>query len=369
MLYQFNISDLLPYCLMWLILYISLLIDNKKALLIGSLSLIVFSGLRYGIGYDYPAYVELISGDHSHVEWLSRTLMDFAFKIKIPQAYFMINSLISIIPIVFVSKRLSISPCLSLFIYALIPLFFIDSMSIVRNASAYSILFLGAYYLMNSKYLKAFVFAGLAIGLHSSAYIFMVLYFVVYFNRLFTYKVNVAIFITSVVFMFFNLSEFIIEGLSIIGFLPDSVIGKLEVYSEGLMEQGRFVKFIWFLIGFINLIIVRKVSQPKTLCFVCFSLYNIGLLLWSVFSFDHTLSLRFSTFFFLYIILLAPYYLLIKPSLILSMRTLILIFFTIFCSLSFYVNIVGYNNSNRNYNKISFLPYQTIFSYTKYSNY
>ncbi len=362
MYYRFDITDIIPYLLLYSIcLYFSLRNKKNDYIIIGLL-LFVFSAFRYGIGYDYFAYKKIIEGTATYrdIEWISQLLMDIAKIFNWAHFYFMINALVVIIPIIIIAGRYSTNRAFSVFSFLLIPLFFLDSMSIVRNASAYSIIFLSFFFLEQRKILIYIFLCTIAGGFHQSGYIGLLLLPLYYWSM--GIKLNTIIFITSIAFNFLGLSS------KIISFLTSVDIAQLQIYLAYSTEQGRFMKYILFFIGGINLLFEKRLiaNNPYNKQFVKF--FNVGLLIWSVFSFDHTLSLRLASFFLLFEILIVPSYISIlginnkKIT-----KSIVYVFFTLYLASSFIVNIVSYTPGWGN--KISFLPYQTIFHHKDYINY
>lgn len=362
MYYRFEIIDLLPYLLLYTCcLYFSIRNKKNDYLFVG-LFLFLFSAFRYGIGYDFFAYTRLIEGTASYrdIEWISQLLMDIAKKINWTHFYFLINSLVVIFPIVLIAKRYSTNKAFSVFAFYLIPLFFLDSMSIIRNASAYSIVFLSFLFLERKKILVYILLCIIAGGFHQSGYIGLIL-LPLYYLR-FGSKLNLIIFIISIAFSFLGLSSKIISLLTSID------IAQLQIYLAYSTDQGRFMKFILFFIGSINLLFERRLILDNYYNKQFIKFFNVGLLIWSIFSFDHTLSLRLASFFLLFEILIVPSYVLIfgeKNKTI--TKQIVYTFFTLYLASSFFVNIVGYSPEWGN--KISFLPYQTVFYYKNYTNY
>ena len=141
-LYKFSFFDILPYFyLLFFLIYFTYKENVKGRLQAMFWLLFIFSSLRYGIGYDYFNYCEIIKkGDN--FEPLSHILANIARKSHCIQIFFIINSFLAIYPIYYVAKRKSEDACFTLLMYYLWPILFLESLSIVRNASAYSFIFL-----------------------------------------------------------------------------------------------------------------------------------------------------------------------------------------------------------------------------------
>jgi hypothetical protein len=364
--YQFDIIDLVPY----LILFITAVffglnkiknVNSAKAI---SLLLVLFSSIRYGVGYDYYAYLDLIGqkiADYNfeRIEWLSKILMSIARSINFPQFYFIICAIFTIYPIYFISCRYSKYPSFSLLLYLLIPLFYLESFSIVRNAMAYSIVFFSIHFLYTKRYVLFCLIIIIAGGIHSSAYIGLLLPLVYKFSH--SLKINISIFIISFCLSFSVLN--ILSNYSNLSY-ANAIIYYAEIHGR---EQGPYMKLIIYSLNILNLIFWKRLVIDNKNNHIYLSIVNIGTCLWIIFSFEGTISLRLSSYFLLFNILLIPSYLLIiKRRYSLIVKYAILIFFTLFFISSFYINIKGYVDKKSI--RMSYLPYHTIFNPQRYEN-
>ena len=133
------------------------------------------------------------------------------------------------------------------------------------------------------------------------------------------------------------------------------------------MANGGKLQYINDAINLFNFVFWdRLVSVHKNNKYYL-TFYNIGICLWNVFlPFDSTLAMRLSTFFLIYIILLAPSYKLIwKRKYCKLAGQLSTLFFVAFLLSSFYIvtatSVPGQH--------LSYLPYQTVFYHIDYLNY
>lgn len=368
-MYKFSFFDLIPY---GLLLMTCLLLGLNKIKGLNSAGiicvvLILFSAIRYGVGYDYFAYVGLVEKqvpDYEllRVEWFSRLLMDLSYKIHFTQFYFIICSIFTILPIYYISKNYSVYPAFSLLLYFLHPIFYLDSFSIVRNALAYSIVCFSIHLLVNKRYLLYILSIVCAGGIHNSAYIGLIIPLIYYFR--FGRKFNVLFFISILFF-----SSAIVLGL--FSFLAnhfqvfDVILNYTELHEK---QQGPFLKIIIYTLNIINLIFWNRLVAVNKMNRIFLNTVNFGTCLWMLFSFEATLSLRLSSYFLLFDILLLPSYMYIYNQKFLHRAKLALtiFFFALFCS-SFYINVIGYVNKKDD--KISFLPYQTFFFHKDFKRY
>lgn len=364
-MYVYSNLDLIPYILVYLLMVISACLGNSvKTVVFSSLILFIFAGIRYGIGYDYIQYlIKIKSSIEQPYEWAQNSIIYWSRILEFPQLFFILNSFVSVFCISFVGHKLTKSGAIVLLCYFLVPLFYVDGLSIVRNASAYSLIFLSFYFYMEKRFVLCFLICFLATGFHSSSYIFILLYMCLIFMKK-TRKINILIYIVAISFMFLDLSEFIYENIKVI--LPNNLVKNVDYYFIYNQDQGKSIKYVLFLIGFFNLFFFQKLVKKDRNSNVYIYLYNIGLLLWGLFSFDHTLSLRLSTYFLLFFVLLGPTYCDIV-FIRMKLNVFFIAFLSMFLASSFFVNINAYIAGISD--KISFLPYQTIFDFTVFFNF
>lgn len=360
-IYSFSILDVLPYfVLLIVILGIHKFGGNKKALVV-FLLLTVFSSIRYGIGYDYFTYCDMIKYedfDRIESEIISVELMRLASFFGWNQLYFIINAVVSLYAIYYVVKRFSVNPTISLLFLYLMPMFYLESFSVVRNFSAYSIVLLSFYFLYEKKFwlyvLSVFV-AGL---FHSSGFVGFLLLPICLFklNR----KTSVLIFISS--FFISVILKDLIMSLSGNG----RIFTNLQNYAAMSRSQGQFMLYIIAFYNIINLLFWDKLRRKNDRNIYYLNIINIGSCIWFMLSFDHTLSLRIATFFlFFHILLLPEYFYLFRKKYQPIINTGVLLFFIAVYTFGFVNVIVATRKDN---SKISNVPYQTIFFGKRYSN-
>lgn len=364
MLYEFKLWDIAPYVFLYIICFFFMFYKKRGGWYI-FLFLFLFSSIRYKVGYDYSQYLSIILGEdeigYMRLELLPRLIIDFSRIINFPQLFFIVNSFVFLYPLYFISKRESKNVSFSMFLVLLLPFLFFESLSIVRNASAYSLVFLGLFFFRKRKKIKAFIFFSIAVFFHTSAFIFPLLLFMLNF------KINrkMAIFIWSLSFLFILLpiNHFILEIISNIDFISDNIS---QSYLVNTKEQGRFLKYIIPISYLPFLFFWDDLKDVKDYL----NLGLLGVLLWSGLSFDHTLSLRLSTFCLIGFIILIPEVFTLDR-LIWKINEKVLNLSLVFYSFLFFsqiiVNVLGYIPSINS--KISFLPYQTIFYFVEYLNY
>ena len=353
--YYFKVEDLLPYVIFIALLFIIIILQkDSKRRLIGFLTVVLFfSCLRYGIGYDYLTYKDLILGFGDKftlitMEPIAKWLIELSQSIHYP-FFFVITSFLIYIPIFIVVKRLSYNPLLSFWIYIFIPLFFLESLSVIRNHVAYSFFFLSFMFFREKKYLKTLLCYLFSIGFHYST-LFTIPIFLLY---KFTLKKEYAIILVIASFFVSNFVFSFVSSISSDFYLLD----KFADYAERSRGGGDFMAIIinlFMLAVFIkwDRIVELNPFNAKYLTFVC-----VGVILWNIFSFDYTLRLRLSTYFLLFSIVLIPEYgRVLSIDIELYKRRICVICMMVFFAL-FFVNI---KSNLESHEQLSFLPYRVF---------
>lgn len=271
------------------------------------LVVLIFMSLRYGIGYDYYSYRAAVEGKApeyitERYELLPRTLAFFSRGIHY-QVFFIITSLLSLTPIFIVCKRMSIAPAMSFVVFLLYPQFFFESLGAIRNAVAYSFVFLMFYYLYNKKYLKMILSYLVALGFHSSA--IMAIFIIPLFFLLKRRSVHVTLYLIS-----FILSQFLVSIVTVI-FDNSILMYRFSYYvnAEDAFKGGGMISIIINLIGIFNLIYWNRLYGYNKLNEKLLPIINVGVCMWNAFlAISPVFAIRFSLFYLYFLILLAPTY-------------------------------------------------------------
>ena len=329
--------------------------NAQKRLFILFWLVLIFASIRYGIGYDYYSYKYVIEGngyDYQLERWeiLPRFIASVCSKIHY-QLFFAICSVLTIWPIYFVSKRLSTDPLKSFTVYLLFPLFFLDGLGVIRNAVAYSLVFLMYYCLSRKKYIQSIICLLFAVGFHISAVVAILIYPFYYWFH--SKGVNVTLYVLS-----FVLSLFIMPLFEMV--VPESML-----YAKFLSNIEKEITavggtFFYVINGFaiFNLLCWKKLSSVHNNSRYL-TLTNVGVCLWNVFlSIDPTTAQRLSTYFLFFIIFVIPSYVNIslrnRPFIrMVSMGILYVLFIS-----SIGLNLYAYYEKGR---PMSNVPYQVFF--------
>lgn len=364
MVYEFSIIDLLPYVLMLLILNVlknSESFEEDKALWCFG-AMFLFSACRYGIGYDYYAYKDISEGltvsGYDRLEFLSKLLADIA-SFTHYQVFFVLSSFLTLFPLLVVSKRLSVNPTYSLIIYFLFPIFYLESLSIVRNAIAYSFVLLAYLYLSERKIVLSVLMVFVAFLFHKSGAIGFIIYIIYYIKN--RWDIHLILYVAS-----FLLT---VAVMNLVGRFSSAIplLALIEHYAEASATGGGLMTYIINAIAIINFLFWRRLVEYDPRNSVYLGLVNVGVFMWNLFLIvDSTIALRLSSFFVLFDIFLIPQYgQVVSEKLSVFVDRSVYIFFLLLFMSSFVVSIRSYDGTDR----MSNLPYQTVFYHTDYYNY
>lgn len=363
MIYKFQWIDLFPYLLLVLLcISLSYLKYRKRdcSTLI-FVALFLFSSLRYQTGYDYGNYLETILAQDGEekFEILVRWLISFS-RTTHYQFFFIITSFLTLYPIYRLSKKYSLDPSLSLIVYLLFPIFYLESLSIIRNAVAFSFITYALDEYLERSYVKAILFYILAIGFHTSAILGILL--VVIERIKLSRGLLILIYITS-----FFVSPIILSAVSSI----QSDFGlfiKISNYAiNGKVGAGATMAILINCIGVLSLVYWKRLEKLGRYNYLWLVYVMFGVIFWNCFGFEGTLRLRISSFFLIYLILLLPSFKYVfKRISHIQMKGILTLFLLVVFMASFYININGHL---KDLSKMSFLPYQTVLNRVEYTQY
>ncbi|WP_343805138.1 EpsG family protein [Marinobacterium maritimum] len=311
------------------------------------LLVVAFVSLRYMVGWDYEHYYNAIvyHADNNitlREEYLTVFLIDLARIYESPFIYFFINAAIFFSIFYFFVKKYSVNPWLSLFIFIGFPLFFLNSLSVVRTFTAISVSLLALCFLLNKRYIVYLALIFLASLFHKSAFIalFLPIFLLVDFNKK----------LWAFVIVFGFLAGSYIEAF--IGYLVEIYFPYYQVYLKKTMAQEG-TKAIFFLAGFAVLFVIfsdKITKNDKAMSFFLDS-YLFGVFIYMIFANYGTLAHRATLYSTVLLVILLPRFLeVLRPLyinriLFFSLHAILIFFF-------FYTVKVGED---------TYIPYRFIF--------
>lgn len=366
-----SLSDILflgslPWILYFVFLFWASKVHNNEygaKLLV--LFLILFSSLRYGIGYDYYEYKAIVTGtapDYAIERWelLPQYIAVYCRDIHY-QLFFVITSLLSICPIYFVCKKASCNPFHSLLIFALYPQFFLLGLGPVRNAVAYAFVFLMYYYIWEKRNIKISIICFIiAVFFHKSSVIACLIFFIPYILR--GLKSNLILFLLSFVASFLIIP---ISGLLLPFFGMEDSFGYYLNNAEKFAGGGMY-RYIVNAVALFNFLFWNRIKNYNHQNIRLLALVNIGACLFNtLISISPVFAIRMFLFFWFFIILLFPtYQMAMVGKKIVSMKSIgvscgLLMLFTFIMQ---YYNYVNYSI------RMSYIPYQFFFDYVDFDS-
>jgi hypothetical protein len=309
--------------------------------------LLLFTAVRNDVGWDYHSYYEAIaySVDNNVIsrgEFFTVNLVKLARLLNSPAFYFSANAFIFYLFFSIAIYRSKVNPFFCLLIFISFPLFFINSLSVVRTFTALSVIFYAVTYLENKRYIKFYFFVFIAACFHNSAFLALIYPFVSNLN-IKSYQMLLVWFSSFFLISFVDFSAFGSLGVLSFYLRPSEV-------QEGTKAIYFFSVILIFLLFFrrefcnSNLFYSARMSQ------IYFNLYFFGVVVYSIFlsfgTMGHRLSL-YGTFFSI----------LITPKLVFMIRPYWFRYLTIFFFLFFLflLYILSLNAA-----RVAIMPYKTV---------
>lgn len=331
--------DLLPYIgLLLLTLLVPLFVnDKKKYMFLLFLVYFVFCGFRYGVGWDYYNYLNIIERGGwtiDSLEFLVRQLAYFCENRGFTQFFFVATSFIIVLFFFLMFAKESENPAVSVFVFLCIPTFFLNSLVIIRYFLAVSTVFLAYHYGNKKQYIPYFLLLFVAFLFHKAALFGLISIPFVFLKKGFGLTTNLTIFITcfvlGTIIGSFSFINSVFSSLLDFSFFSDSdVLEGAERYMQDI-GNANFSRtpYVFALINLINLFSFYKNNQisfpadnqneddqneddqnessQQLSRYV--TLYNIGCSLMFLFSFHAIFSNRLSLMFTIFLTLIVPYY-------------------------------------------------------------
>ncbi|WP_195760023.1 EpsG family protein [Flavobacterium sp. LC2016-23] len=322
------------------------------------MTLFIFCALRYDVGWDYMSYIEDLDTGFDE-------LLDSRYEF-LSKCVFLLGSFLNFYPLVFIIfayltlkivydgiKQYSINPLLSWVVYYSMPLFFFSALSTIRQSLATVIVFYSYRFAKEKKYLFFLLTIFIGSLFHISSIIGLLILPLVLWplNR----TKNIIFFISSffISTLLYNYLINLNAGISSLTRLQSYILNDENV-------KPNMITYLYYAIGLFNLLFYEKLVSFNARNKDFITLFNFGLIMLNLLSFEPISSLRISAFFMLYLIYLVPYYV----KFFISSDRMIVQFSIItgFLLLSFfyiYLYIKSYNEFLLA--KTSFVPYKFWF--------
>jgi len=228
----------------------------------------------------------------NRLEFLNQKLISLCHALDFPQLFFIVTSFIIVYLTYRTVKRHSCNIMLSTLIFLSLPLYFLNSLSIIRQYVAVSIIFYAYTFIKERQLLKFLLAALLAALFHKSAIFAVVLYWL-YDLKLTTVHYVILFFLGLVSSsLSYNLVELIAPQY-------------LTYLDRKVGVGGNMILLLFQLAGFFMLFTIPKLTVRKSNLFLLTSYYT-GLLIWSSLSEYGHAGIRGGLYFMVFFIIFAP---------------------------------------------------------------
>ena len=202
------------------------------------------SALRYDVGRDYLSYrnsIETLNSNYHASELINKGLFYVSHVIQAPQFYFVVTTTLIFILLDKTIRRYSRFYTISFLVFLSFPIFYANSLTIIRQFVAMSIIFYSVRYIFgNRNPLKFALLILLAMGFHYSAIAAIPMFFI---HKI---RIKTWVFIALLVFptLLKNLLVYII-----INYVPS--YSKFVIYQYGLNAGGQKAVYLFVIMVFI----------------------------------------------------------------------------------------------------------------------
>ena len=302
----------LPYILVLILAsFVSKINKNRVVICWLIIILACFLGFRYGVGWDYYAYYELVmyADNLDNVAPIIKYLVLFAHNLHSPQLFFITTAFITIFLCVLTIYKLSKDIYISIFVFITYPLFYLNSFIIVKYFLAFSIIFYGSTFLLERRFGVFFVCLFLASQVHIASLIGIFYVLPLFLGN--SNKVRILLLICS-----FALSPFVITllyRLLDLSFLLERESSQLNLFARYIAGENsanfKSIPILYHAFNIFHLLFYNQLfnKNDKNASFYV-SFMNIGCCLMQLFSFENNMSSRFSLPYIAYLIIIVSCY-------------------------------------------------------------
>lgn len=308
--------DLFPYLFVLLLTaVVPKLFKKKTYMFVLFVLLFVFSGFRYGVGWDYFNYYDtVISADWRlyRMEYLIRKLALFCYDNKTPILFFIVTSFVTLFCYFYTISKESIDKPASLMVFLCLPCFFLTSLTTIRFSLAVAMIFLAYHFFREKKFWLCILIVVAAFFVHrATLFAILTIPFLVW-NVSFSNRTNFTILIVCIIigtfFSFFSVFSSVADSaLEMLNNedMSQSVENYMDIQNGGFSRTPFIYAIIDVLVLFALNDRVRGEKDEKVGFYV--TMFNLGCSITFLLSFNPTLASRLSLFFMVYLILAVPY--------------------------------------------------------------
>lgn len=357
MTYRFSFLDIWPYALIFIVFLfcIPYMRRNRLNSWIVYLLILLFTILRYDVGWDYTMYKEsIINNDLDRYEPLSYMVFSTAHTINFYPFAFILFGFVTIFLTKKVIDKYSSNTLMSWTVFYAYPQFFLASLSTLRQSLASIIIFYSYKFCAEKKIVPFAICIGIATMFHTSAVVGLLLYPLVRFNI--NKTVLLAAFILS-----FGVSDLLKEIVFPL-LATQEFNNQVKFYIEMNSKAPTMLPVLINAITIFHLLFYKRFISVEAGNKIYIQISVVGAILFNVLIFEPNTALRISSIFLIFWLFLFPYWGTVlrarQPKLI-SGLVIIMWFMVSFFFLGLYVQ----NYEHKILEKISFIPYDFWFNH------
>ena len=251
--------------------------------------LFIFTAIRYMVGWDYIHYYDAVrynidNNIVSRGEALTVFIVELSRYFKSPLLYFSINAFIFYFSLYFFIKKFSADHWLSLLLFISFPLFFLNSLSVVRIFTAIALVLYAYNFLVERKFFRYILIVIIASMFHKSALFSL------------TFLIFSSLQISSIVwFVALAASPFLAKYVLplISSFILPVYLGYLEPTE---VTEGTKAIYFFVILAFIMIIFRQKIIKGEYRYLVLYNIYMFGVCFYITFIDFGTLGHRLSLY-------------------------------------------------------------------------
>ncbi len=318
--------------------------------------IIFFAGFRFEIGYDYTKYLSAYMTDSELQVWeplfvfFVRMLRYINFGLDI-QGMFLFFSGLTVFIVYKALKNITPYYRLGLLLYLLVPSYYLNSFSVIRQGIAIAVLLYGLKYITKEKNenIKYMIVALIAFLFHSSSLFVSLLYLfgTIFLNRIYSWIVYTLLILGS---LFVSLTH---TGKYLIAEMP----GRFSAYADMVFDISP-LKLLAVNFFFLFLLYHKNDYVKDKLTRYLFNSVFLGLIIFNVFS-DFVYVSRLAQYFLVAEIILIPFYLYSIKSIF--NRTFMMVLFLVYYIAIFNFSLYKDKSSHEVNMTHKMIPYKNYF--------
>ena len=356
--YEFSFFALYPYLIISIVFLLSSTKYIKNGPKIIFVILMLFTCLRYNVGWDYFAYVDLIKGNivtivNSRFEPLSILVFLCAKYLNFYPLVFIFFGYLTLKLTQLTINKYSVDPVISWVVFYSLPLFYFASLSTIRQSIAAAFILFSYNYIINKKTILFLLMILIASLFHVSAIAGLLL--------LPLAKIPVSLKFNWILLGLSFLLSPILKNLLLNINLGFPILTTLKYYINANITGSTILQYLYYAIGVTNLLFYKKLTEKSEENKQLIAITTAGLFIYNLLSFEPVSAGRISAFFLIFWILIIPHYANFFKEWQRPFVRFTVSLFLILISFA-YLNIYISAYQNKVLEKISFLPYKVWFN-------